>query len=421
MSGGRDGLVLAGSRDDKLSAFTAKTGALAWSRTFGVGSGYGTGSPSVANGVVYAASYEGTIDAFAASSGKQLWAYSTGSIASFMNPAISDGTLYATSFAGYAHAFALDSGTSLRRFRRQAPATVSLHPDTSLRVGQSARAHRDQTLPHAQAGVPRGMAPRERVGLGGLWPFSPRRCYRPAPMQAPLISVVVPVRNEAPNIEPLIAEIRAALAGVAHEIVYVDDGSDDDTLAVLREAALAGGLTVVRHLAGCGQSAAIVTGVRAARGHWIATLDGDGQNDPADIPALLARAEAETSAGAELLLIAGHRTRRQDGYIKRITSRVANGIRAALLGDATPDTGCGLKMFTRAAFLELPAFDHMHRFLPALFIRAGGKVFSVPVNHRPRLRGASKYGTLDRLWVGIFDLAGVYWLQRRWKRPVIES
>jgi dolichol-phosphate mannosyltransferase len=239
-------------------------------------------------------------------------------------------------------------------------------------------------------------------------------------MQAPLISVVVPVRNEAPNIEPLIAEIRAALAAVPHEIVYVDDGSDDDTWPLLRQAALAGGLTVVRHREGCGQSAAIVTGVKAASGHWIATLDGDGQNDPADIPALLARAEAETAAGAGLLLIAGHRTTRRDSFVKRITSRLANGIRAALLGDATPDTGCGLKMFARAAFLDLPAFDHMHRFLPALFIRAGGKVVSVPVNHRPRIRGASKYGTLDRLWVGIFDLVGVYWLQRRCMRPVIE-
>jgi dolichol-phosphate mannosyltransferase len=240
-------------------------------------------------------------------------------------------------------------------------------------------------------------------------------------MQAPLISVVVPVRNEAPNILPLISEIHASLAGVHHEIVYVDDGSDDDTLAVLREAALAGLLAVVRHRTGCGQSAAIVSGVRRARGHWIATLDGDGQNDPADIPALLAMAEAEARAGAGPLLIAGHRTRRRDSRVKRLTSRLANSIRASLLGDATPDTGCGLKMFTRADFLELPAFDHMHRFLPALFIRAGGKVVSVPVNHRPRLRGASKYGTLDRLWVGIFDLIGVFWLQRRWKRPVIEE
>jgi dolichol-phosphate mannosyltransferase len=121
------------------------------------------------------------------------------------------------------------------------------------------------------------------------------------------------------------------------------------------------------------------------------------------------------------VLIAGHRTRRQDSRVKRLASRVANRVRATLLGDATPDSGCGLKVFRRAAFLELPAFDHMHRFLPALFIRAGGRVVSVPVGHRPRMRGVSKYGTLDRLWVGIVDLAGVAWLQRRWKRPVVED
>ena len=238
---------------------------------------------------------------------------------------------------------------------------------------------------------------------------------------SPLISVVVPVKNEAANIAPLIAEIRAALAGVAHEIVYVDDGSDDATAEALAEAAraapLAAPLVRRRHATSCGQSAAVITGVRAAQGEWIATLDGDGQNDPADIPALLARALAEPG----WVLIAGHRTRRRDSFIKRVTSRFANKLRAALLGDATPDTGCGLKMFRRAAFLDLPAFDHMHRFLPALFIRAGGHVVSVPVNHRPRLRGASKYGTLDRALVGIFDLMGVFWLQRRWKRPVAET
>jgi dolichol-phosphate mannosyltransferase len=226
-----------------------------------------------------------------------------------------------------------------------------------------------------------------------------------------LVSVVVPVRNEAPNIAPLIGEIRDALAGVAHEIIYVDDGSDDGTASAL--AAVVPPVLVRRHRAGCGQSAAIVTGVRAARGRWIATLDGDGQNDPADIPALLARAQAEPG----VILVAGHRTRRQDSRVKKISSRLANRIRAFLLGDHTPDTGCGLKIFARQAFLELPAFDHMHRYLPALFIRAGGRVVSVPVSHRPRLRGASKYGTWDRLWVGIFDLAGVAWLQRRWKRP----
>lgn len=233
---------------------------------------------------------------------------------------------------------------------------------------------------------------------------------------APLISVVVPVKNEAENIPPLIAEIRAALAEIPHEIIYVDDGSDDATPAVLAAEAQAGPLVRRRHARSCGQSAAVVTGVRAAASPWIATLDGDGQNDPADIPALFARAQRETG----MVLIAGHRTRRQDSATKRYSSRFANGLRARLLGDATPDTGCGLKMFRRDAFLELPAFDHMHRFLPALFIRAGGHVVSVPVNHRPRLQGRSKYGTLDRALVGIVDLFGVMWLQRRWKRPVVE-
>ncbi len=230
-----------------------------------------------------------------------------------------------------------------------------------------------------------------------------------------LVSVVVPVRNEGPNVAPLVAEIRAALAGMPHEIVYVDDGSTDDTAARMHEA----GVAALRHRHSCGQSAAIVTGVRAARGEWIATLDGDGQNDPADIPALLAQAQADPGRGA--LLVAGHRTRRRDNWTKRQSSRIANRIRAGLLHDATPDTGCGLKLFRRAAFLELPHFDHMHRYLPALFIRAGGRVVSVPVNHRPRTRGVSNYGTLDRLWVGLFDLVGMYWLQRRWKRPEVET
>ncbi|MDT7952267.1 MAG: glycosyltransferase family 2 protein [Acetobacteraceae bacterium] len=236
----------------------------------------------------------------------------------------------------------------------------------------------------------------------------------------PLLSVVVPVRNEAANIRPLIDEIERALAPVSHEIVYVDDGSTDATLEELRSAQRAvPALTVRRHRASCGQSAAIVTGVRAASGLWIATLDGDGQNDPADIPRLLQQAQADNETSP--VLFAGHRTTRRDTRIKRISSLVANRVRATLLGDATPDTGCGLKLFRRAAFLELPHFDHMHRFLPALFLRAGGRVRSVPVNHRPRLRGASNYGTLDRLAVGIVDLAGVAWLQRRWRRPEVET
>jgi len=248
-------------------------------------------------------------------------------------------------------------------------------------------------------------------------------CYRKclmisdeaSPPAAPLISVVVPVRNEAPNIAPLIAEISAALAGVAHEIVYVDDGSTDATPQALAAARAEGApLRVLRHRASCGQSAAVITGVKAARGEWIATLDGDGQNDPADIPKMLQRARLLGPTA----LVAGHRTTRRDSWIKRRSSRIANAVRSWLLRDATPDTGCGLKVFPRALFLDLPHFDHMHRFLPALVLRQGGQVVSEPVNHRPRTRGTSNYGTLDRLLVSLFDLIGVAWLQRRWKRPV---
>lgn len=237
----------------------------------------------------------------------------------------------------------------------------------------------------------------------------------------PVLSVVIPVRNEAPNIAPLVAEIEAALAGVPHEIIYVDDGSTDDTPAALRAAREAGApVRAIRHRSSCGQSAAVITGVKAARGRWIATLDGDGQNDPADIPRLLARAEAEAAAGRRTM-VAGHRVNRRDSGVKRYSSRVANAVRSRLLRDATPDTGCGLKVFPRDLFLDLPHFDHMHRFLPALTLRQGGAVVSEPVNHRPRVRGVSNYGTLDRLMVSLFDLVGMAWLQRRGKRPVIEG
>jgi dolichol-phosphate mannosyltransferase len=231
------------------------------------------------------------------------------------------------------------------------------------------------------------------------------------------LSVVIPVRNEAPNIAPLVVEIGAALDGkVDYEIVYVDDGSSDDTAQVL--AGLARGrlrLRFVRHRRSCGQSAAIRTGVTAALGEWIATLDGDGQNDPADIPRLLELARAAPPAPP--LLVAGHRLKRRDGWVKRLSSRLANRVRGALLGDGTPDTGCGLKLFRRELFLALPFFDHNHRFLPALVQRQGGRVRSVVVNHRPRARGRSNYGTLDRALVGIVDLAGMMWLMRRAKNP----
>jgi dolichol-phosphate mannosyltransferase len=236
----------------------------------------------------------------------------------------------------------------------------------------------------------------------------------------PELSIVVPVHNERDNLAPLIEEIGAALRGrIDYEIVYVDDASTDDTLAVLRELKTrVPALRVLHHRSRSGQSTAVRTGVRAARGAWIATLDGDGQNDPADVVTLLA---ARERAGAATRLFAGWRVNRHDDLLKRLSSRVANAVRARILRDATPDTGCGLKLFERAAFLELPYFDHMHRFLPALFQRAGLDVLSVPVNHRPRTRGVSKYGMWNRLWVGLSDLRGVGWLIRRSRRTAVEE
>lgn len=242
--------------------------------------------------------------------------------------------------------------------------------------------------------------------------------FSAAPVQ---LSIVVPVRNEAENVLPLLAEIHAALEGQEakpgeFEVVYVDDGSSDATRERLAEAMQQyPRLRVFSHRQSCGQSAALMTGMRAARGEWIATLDGDGQNDPADIPKLLAA--RDSSGRPALQLVSGFRKKRQDSWLKRIASRIANGVRARLLGDATPDTGCGLKLIQRAACLELPYFDHMHRFLPALVQRNGGATISVEVNHRPRTRGTSNYGVFDRLWVGIVDLCGVLWLKRRAKRP----
>lgn len=229
----------------------------------------------------------------------------------------------------------------------------------------------------------------------------------------PQLSVVVPVFNERDNIVPLIEEIVAALRG-AHdfEIVYVDDASRDDSLSVLRDArARFAELRVVRHLSQSGQSTAVRTGVKAARGTWVATLDGDGQNDPADLPALWALVEAR--AGAAPSLVCGHRVRRHDDWLRRWSSRIANGVRRRVLGDHTPDTGCGLKLVRRTVYLELPYFDHMHRFLPALVQQAGGRTVSVPVRHRSRRHGKSNYGIGNRLWAGLVDLAGVVWLGRR--------
>ena len=227
-------------------------------------------------------------------------------------------------------------------------------------------------------------------------------------------SIVVPVYNEAGNIFPLLQEISQAMSGRGvYEVIYVDDGSDDGTLATL-QCALGkfSTLRVLSHPQRCGQSSALLTGVRAAHASRVITLDGDGQNDPADIGGLLERMAAAGGQVGDLMLV-GHRTRRQDTRIRRWSSRIANAVRSRLLKDGTPDTGCGLKLFPRNLFLSLPAFDHMHRFLPALMQRAGARVISVPVQHRARQIGESKYGVRNRLWVGLVDMAGVMWLQRR--------
>ena len=236
----------------------------------------------------------------------------------------------------------------------------------------------------------------------------------------PELSVVVPVHNERDNIVPLLTEIAAALRGKADfEIVYIDDSSKDDSLAVLTASkAQFPELRVMRHLSQSGQSTALRTGIRAARGAWIATLDGDGQNDPAFIPQLY---EALLQGGERIGLAAGQRLRRVGGF-KKLQSRIANGVRGVILRDGTRDSGCGLKAFRRDLYLALPYFDALHRFMPALVKREGLEIAHVDVVDRPRRAGRSNYGMFDRLWVGIMDLCGVWWLIRRRRRvPVVRE
>jgi dolichol-phosphate mannosyltransferase len=230
----------------------------------------------------------------------------------------------------------------------------------------------------------------------------------------PRLSVVIPVYNEAGNVAPLAAEVRAALDGkLDWELIFIDDGSSDATASEL--AALAGErVRVVRHKGNFGQSAAILTGVRAARADLVATLDGDMQNDPADVIGLY---RALNESPAEVAMVSGMRVARHDGWVRRASSRIANKVRSRALGDGAIDTGCGLKVFRREAYLGLPRFDHMHRFLPALMQRDGYQVRYSPVGHRPRTRGQSKYGMFDRLGVGIVDLLGAMWLRRRALAP----
>ncbi len=231
------------------------------------------------------------------------------------------------------------------------------------------------------------------------------------------ISVVVPVYNEEENVPILIEEIAGALSQKDFEIVFVDDASTDKTVSVLKELKLVyPQLRVISHLKNAGQSRSIRTGVLAAKGKYITTLDGDGQNDPADIPALYQQITRE-DAPPQLALVGGRRVKRQDSLAKKVASRIGNGVRKKMLNDEADDTGCGLKVFTREAFLRLPYFDHIHRYIPALMLREGYFIEFCDVNHRAREYGVSKYTNIGRLMVSIADLRGVRWLNRRARNP----
>jgi glycosyltransferase involved in cell wall biosynthesis len=234
------------------------------------------------------------------------------------------------------------------------------------------------------------------------------------------LSVVVPVKDEAENIAPLAREIATALAPLGtSEIIFVDDGSSDGTAAILLGLkSEIPTLRVISHASNRGQSRATRTGVRAAQGEIVVTLDGDGQNDPADIPKLVAPFDR---GDASLGLVGGVRAKRKDTSARRAASRLANAVRQGLLKDGATDSGCGLKAFRREAFLALPYFDHLHRFMIAMMLREGYRCEFVDVNHRPRLHGASKYTNLNRMLVGIYDLFGVRWLQRRMIRGTTEA
>lgn len=237
-----------------------------------------------------------------------------------------------------------------------------------------------------------------------------------------MISVVVPVYNEEENIESLLAEIsQAAQELPVSEVIYVDDESTDGTFDLLKKLrASHPELRIIRHKVRSGQSAALWTGIKAAGNDLIVTMDGDGQNNPADIKKLYEAYEQDKTESHRIMIL-GEREKRNDNLVRRISSRIANTIRAALLKDQTKDTGCSLKLFSRRDYLNLPYFDHMHRFLPALMMREGVKLTHVPVSHRPRLHGQSKYGTLSRALVGISDIMGVLWLQKRARKVGFED
>ena len=230
------------------------------------------------------------------------------------------------------------------------------------------------------------------------------------------LSVVIPVFNEAESIASLINEIEQSLKDINYEIIIVDDCSSDNTMSALNQARSNNArIRIIKHDKNYGQSFAVRSGVKCAKSTWIATLDGDGQNDPSDIPRLF-DSLIEKSGNNNNILIAGYRYKRKDSWLKRMSSKYANKVRSIILRDEVPDTGCGLKLFSRDHFLDLPSFNHMHRYIPALYISRGGVVYSLEVNHRHREKGQSKYGFNNRFWVGITDLIGVKWLQRRSKK-----
>ncbi|KTD65807.1 glycosyltransferase family 2 protein [Legionella spiritensis] len=230
------------------------------------------------------------------------------------------------------------------------------------------------------------------------------------------LSIVIPVYNEVDNVEHLYDEIVTVLpeARYCFEVIFVDDGSTDGTLQCLQnKAKRERNLRVIGHKKNSGQSTALLSGVKAARFTWIVTMDGDGQNDPADIPGLFDVLEDSHT------VVLGNRIKRDDNSLRKLSSRIGNGVRQFLLNDDCPDTGCSLKLFPRDGFLALPHFNHLHRYLPALFKRAGFKLVNVGVHHRPRKHGVSKYGVMNRLFVGIHDLIGVRWLLKRPCTPEI--
>lgn len=230
------------------------------------------------------------------------------------------------------------------------------------------------------------------------------------------LSIIVPVYNEALNVAGLYDEVASALpvGQFEFELIFVDDGSTDDTRQVIQALSHKDArVRLIKHVRNYGQSAALVSGARMAQYPWLVTMDGDGQNDPHDIPKLFQYLHPGR------VVVFGHRTKRDDHALRRLSSRIGNGIRQSILQDGCPDTGCSLKLFSREAFLRLPHFNHLHRFLPALFKRDGYELVNVPVNHRPRRFGVSKYGVMNRLFVGVYDLIGVRWLTKRPCMPEI--